>query len=419
MPRFKPSALLIGIIVCVPVLALHRLDLFHEMSGALLRLYRQQFHASDLHTVPLLQYAWHTGLAFLCAWVCLELPKQIQRFAFLFAITFTTVLMSPVLALSGVLFEPFSGILAALGAGLLGIAFSGTEKGRREHLFRQFFIGRINEDSYAELIHDHEPVHLTGKRDVTSLTCRILNSAELATGHEPQSVELMSSAFLKAVSDFLVQQGAYLDICNSQGITVQFGFPVAREDHAQEACRVALALDKFLHELETEIDKRWLRRPVIGIALSSGPVLCGLIGHGAFQFYSVIGEPSEFSRRLCNMNGVYGSRLILATSTFASVKTSVEVRPLELVATPGHTVLREVYELLGEKGSLPPEQATARDAFWEGVVALRQGDGINAKAKLTKATLKDHDDPPLSYFLERAESLGKDKPHVVKSEQAS
>jgi len=99
------------------------------------------------------------------------------------------------------------------------------------------------------------------------------------------------------------------------------------------------------------------------------------------------------------------------------VKTSVEVRPLELVATPGHTVLREVYELLGEKGSLTAEQATARDAFWEGVVALRQGDGINAKAKFTKAKLKDHDDWPLSYFLERAESLGKDKPHVVKSEQ--
>jgi class 3 adenylate cyclase len=419
MLRLKPSALIIGVIACVPVLALHRLGLFDEMGAALLRMYREHFQAADLQPAPLLQYGWHTVAAFVSAWVCLELPRQLQRFAFLFGLVFMTALLSPVLALEGILFEPFSGSFAALAGGLLGIAFSGTEKGRREHQFRHFFIGRIDEDSYARLIQDHEPVKLTGKREVTSLTCRILNSAELAAGHEPQSVEQMSSAFLKAVSDFLVQQGAYLDICNSQGITVQFGFPVARDDHAIEACRVALALDRFLHELETEIDKRWLRRPVVGIALSSGPVLCGLIGHGAFQFYSVIGEPSEFSRRLCNMNGVYGSRIILATSTFAMVKTSVEVRPLELVATPGHTILREVYELLGQKGSLTPEQATARDAFWEGVVALRQGDGANAKAKFTKAKLKDHDDAPLRYFLERAESLGKDKPHVVKSEQAS
>jgi hypothetical protein len=79
-----------------------------------------------------------------------------------------------------------------------------------------------------------------------------------------------------------------------------------------------------------------------------------------------------------------------------------------------------VYELLGEKGSLTPEQATARDAFWEGVVALRQGDTGTAKAKLTKATLKDHDDAPLRYFLQRAEGTDpKAKPHVVKSEQAS
>jgi len=94
VPRLKPSALIIGVIACVPVLALHRLGLFDEMGAALLRLYREHFQADDLQAAPLLQYGWHTVAAFVSAWVCLELPRQLQRFAFLFGLVFMTALLS-------------------------------------------------------------------------------------------------------------------------------------------------------------------------------------------------------------------------------------------------------------------------------------------------------------------------------------
>ena len=429
MNRLKPSVLLIGVGVCVLLLALHVIGVFKELSEVMRRLYGEHLvHAGDLRPAILLQYGYYTLMAFLSAWICVELPRFWQKVAFVVGLCFLTVTFSATLALRGWLLEPFSGLIATIFAGVLGIAFSGSERGARRHRFRQFFVGRISSDVFDQLIDNREPVKLTGKREVTSLTCRIINTSELTDELEAVDVEQMNSAFLKAVSEFLVQRGAYLDVCNSQGITAQFGFPVADPEHALKACRLGLELRDILTPLADELEKRWKRKPVLGIALASGPASGGLIGYGSFQFYSVLGEAPELSRRLCNMNGVYGSRLLIAASTFNAVKDSMEVRPMEMIAAPGKTGLREVYELLAEKGTLTQGSLQARDAFWQGVVALRQGDATASLEKLRQALVVGQDDPPLRYFKERAESLAKagsgtdtakPKVHARKSEETS
>ncbi|MBL9146248.1 MAG: adenylate/guanylate cyclase domain-containing protein [Verrucomicrobiaceae bacterium] len=424
MNKIKASVLLIGVVVCVPLLALYRFGLFNELNDVVLRFHRDHFvlPVPELQRATALSYASYTLAAFLAAWVCVELSSMLQRLAFLFGLVFLSLTASCVGAWQGVLFEPFSTIAATLAAGILGLAFSGSERERRVHLFRQFFVGRISTDLFAKLTEGNEPVALTGRREVTSLTCRIINTSQLATDMEPQDVEQLTSAFLKAVSEYLVERGAYLDVSNSQGITAQFGFPAAAEDHAHVACKLALQLREFLNELSAELEKRWQRKPVLGIALASGPVVGGLIGYGEFQRYSVLGEPPELSRRLCNMNGVYGSQLLIAASTWTAAKEHIEVRPMEMIAAPGQTGAREVYELLGEKETLTKGALAARDSFWQGVVALRQGDAKAALEKLRQAIVVGQDDPPLRYFKERAEALlkePKDKPHVRKSEQSS
>ncbi|MDB6116454.1 MAG: hypothetical protein JWO08_235 [Verrucomicrobiaceae bacterium] len=406
MSRIRPAILFIGVLVCTPILALQQFGIFKEMREGMLRAYEQRLllPTADLTSLRVLNYGYYTLMAFLCAWVCVKMPRQLHRFAFLIALCFLTLTLSPLLAFNGIVFEPFSGIFAILGAGLLGIAFSGTERGQRVEKFREFFLGRLSEGQFVQLVQGNEPVKLNSKREVTSLTCRLLNADKLSHDLDPDQLELMCSAFMKAVSEFLVSKGGYLDVCNAQGMAVQFGFPVADKDHALTACKVALALREYLQELSIELEKRWPHKPMIGIGLSSGPAVCGLIGYREFQYYSVLGEPPDLSRRLCNMNGVYGSTLLISARTFKLLKTAIEVRPMEMIAAPGQISVSEVYELLAEKGALTPPEASARDAFWEGVVALRQGDTKTAITKLNAAKVKDQEDAPLKYFLERAQA---------------
>jgi len=71
-----------------------------------------------------LQYAYYTFIAFSTAWIGLELGETWKKYLYLLVLTFLTLLLSPLLALQGMLFEPFSGALAACFAGLIGIMLS-------------------------------------------------------------------------------------------------------------------------------------------------------------------------------------------------------------------------------------------------------------------------------------------------------
>src|SRR6185295_15945677 len=119
---------------------------------------------------------------------------------------------------------------------------------------------------------------------------------------------------------------------------------------------------------------------------------------------SAVGEALDFSRRLCSINLVYGSHVLVGARTFALTKEQFEARPMEMVYAPRMHQVSEVYELLAEKGTLNDEETKARDAFWQGVVSLRKGAYKEAVQHLQTAKLDGRDDPPLKYFLERAEA---------------
>ena len=362
-----------------------------------------------------LQYVFLAVMAFASAWICLELPRVLSRIAYLAGAVFLTLLLSPVLAFCGILFEPFSGVAATLLAGLCALAFAATKEGQRQHHLSRLFEGRISTAKFHEVIHAREPLQLHGRRDLTVLTCRVLNHPELSGQMEPRELEEMNALFLKTATEHLVGAGAYLDACSAEGVRVLFGMLEADEAHAGNGCRAALELRQQLVALGQLVQSRWHRKPVIGIALATGPVSTGLFGFGTFQSYSAVGEAVDFSRRLCAINLIYGSHVLIGARTFALTKELMESRPMEMVYAPRMHQISEVYELLAPKGALGDEEIKARDAFWQGVVSLRKGAYADAVKQLTKAQIEGREDAPLQYFLERAEAGLRDDKEVNES----
>ncbi|MCE9519341.1 MAG: hypothetical protein K8R87_07300, partial [Verrucomicrobia bacterium] len=333
-----------------------------------------------------------------------ELPRPFGRVAYLAGAVFLTLILSPALRLCGMLFEPFSGAAAIILSGLCGMIIGGTETGQRRHILQRYFVGRVSTDNFTKLITTKGALDISGKRELTALNCRILNYPELSAQMEPHDLEHLSSLFLQATAEFLVARGAYLDSCNAEGVRVFFGMPVEDEEHAIHGCRVALELRQRLVNLEQEMQNRWHRKPSFGVALASGSMSIGLFGFREFQFFSAVGEPTDFSRRLCSINLVYGSHLLVNARTFHLTNEIMEMRPMEMVYAPRMHQVSEVYELLAEKGALNDEEMKARDAFWQGVVSLRKGAYKEAVQHLETAKVDGREDPPLKYFLERAEA---------------
>ena len=179
-----------------------------------------------------------------------------------------------------------------------------------------------------------------------------------------------------------------------------FGFPLPEAHHGRRAAQVPPALRGHRAALDHELEPLCGVKPSIGVALNTGDAMCGLLGMEDFQSFSASGESCDLTDRLCLLNSIYGSRVLLAPRTYARVKEGIEVRPLEMLYTAAGHPIGEVYELLAEKGALPEADARARDAFWQGVVQYRQGENDKALASFQNATVEDRDDAPVRYFLD-------------------
>lgn len=412
MARSLAASLFIGTLVGALLLALYSITpVFINGASRLETIYQSIFILKDSGRPDFFlpaQYFFYTIMGFVSAWVCLELPRPFGRVAYLAGAVFLTLFLSPALRFNGILFEPFSGAAAIILSGLCGMIIGSTENGQRRHNLQRYFVGRLSADNFTRLISVKGPLDISGKKELTVLHCRILNYPELSSQMEPHDLEALSTFFLQVTAEFLVSRGAYLDSCNAEGVHVIFGMPVEDETHALHGCRTALELRQRLVNLDQEMQHRWHRRAVFGVAIATGPMSIGLFGYREFQFFSAVGEPADFSRRLCSINIVYGSHILVGARTFHLANEAMEMRPMEMVYAPRIHQVSEVYELLAEKGSLSDEEVKARDAFWQGVVSLRKGAYKEAVQYLETARIEGREDPPLKYFLERAEAGVKD-----------
>lgn len=419
MNRNHVAAMFIGVLVCIPLLALYHYGFFRSTAEWFAVLFARGFilPVGGLKQVIILQYAYYTLMAFVSAWVCIEMPSQWRRFAFLLGGTFLTISFACIMAMSGILFEPISGSLALWFAGIAGIAVGGSVNGYRCHVMRGYFVGRLSTRLFEELADQNNPAKMTERREITVLTCRLLNHGDLSTGIEAPQFEELATSFQRSVSEFLIARGAYLDDCNARQVRVFFGFPLSDEHHALHAVQVAAALRNHVATLTREIEQRFGKKAQIGVAFSTGPAVCGLFGVSHFESFSAVGDVIDFSSQLCALNAEYGSKVLLSARTYALVKDNAEVRPLEMVSTIGSSQMSEVYELLSEKGLLSESDIRARDAFWQGVVQYRKGELKQSLDSFNSAVIEGREDAPLKYFMERVDlalqgkaSAGKDTP---------
>ena len=134
MDRHRVTLMFIGILVCVPVLALYQFGLFPEMSrwlaGQLPGLL--VLPEDGLKSSLVLQYGYYTAFAFISAWLGLAMGALWQKFAFLLGFSYLTISLTVTLAWTGVLFEPFSGLLAAWVACLVAVIVA--DAGSREEV---------------------------------------------------------------------------------------------------------------------------------------------------------------------------------------------------------------------------------------------------------------------------------------------
>jgi class 3 adenylate cyclase len=176
------------------------------------------------------------------------------------------------------------------------------------------------------------------------------------------------------------------------------------------ACRAALAQVDALPRLDAELPEiLGMRRglPKVGIraGIATGEVVVGNIGSSVAQGYTVVGDTVNLGARLESLNKAYGTGILVCETTWERARDEVEGREIDVIRVVGKEDPVRVFEVLGERGSVPAAVMDMRGHFEAGLAAYRKRAYADARAAFGRALESVPGDPCSQVFIHRLDDI--------------
>ena len=266
---------------------------------------------------------------------------------------FETVVRCIELGAEDYLPKPFNATLlrARIGAVL-------EKKRLRDEVSKQLAIISRVFGKYVPASVAHQIVANQGELSPTLATATILYSdiesfTSIAETLSPEKVVQMLNEYFPAVIEPIERHGGVVNQFQGDAMLVTFNVPIADEEHADNAVRAAIGMQRA-SAAKTFAGTRLRTR--IGIA--TGRVIAGNVGSGERVNYTVHGDAVNLAARLEQLNKKYHTDVLIAGTTVALLRDRYE---LELIGTTQVRGRAGKLELYGLRAS-PAETGSARAA---------------------------------------------------------
>ncbi len=250
------------------------------------------------------------------------------------------------------------------------------------------------------------------RRVMTVLFCDLKGFTSLSEGMTPQGLVKVMNRYLSIMSEPIRANRGIIDKYIGDGIMAYWGPPFVDEaDHARFACLAAVEMIERIAMLRREIPELLGVRGTpmetcdLRIGVATGEALVGSIGSDVMMSYTLMGDVVNLASRLEGANKLYGTRNLVSERTKAAAGAAVEFREIDRVVVAGHTRAEVVFEILGRKGELTPQQRSLQASYQEGLAAYRERRWDDALGTLNAALEAMPGDGPSMALLSRIEGL--------------
>jgi class 3 adenylate cyclase len=302
--------------------------------------------------------------------------------------------------------------------GQLSAAFNRmVEQLRQNERIRETF-GRYIDPKVMEGLIDQPALAATeGQRRVmTVLFCDLKGFTSLSESVTPQGLVKVMNRYLSTMSEPIRSHRGIIDKYIGDAIMAYWGPPFIDEaDQARFACFAAIDLIGRIATLRKELPELLGVRTIpmqcdIRIGIATGEALVGSIGSEFMMSYTVMGDTVNLASRLEGANKIYSGRSLVSEATVAAAGAAIEACEIDRLVVVGQTSPQVVFEIMGRKGELTPDQLLLRTRYSEGLAAYRARNWDEARRAFNAALEAVPADGPATTLAMRVESLQANPP---------
>ena len=302
--------------------------------------------------------------------------------------------------------------------GQLSAAFNRMiERLRQNQRVRETF-GRYIDPKVAEGLLDQGVAAATeGQRRVmTVLFCDMKGFTTLSEGVTPRGLVKIMNLYLSTMSEPIHAHRGVIDKYIGDAIMAYWGPPFVEEvEQANFACLAAVDMIGRVETLRKELPEHLGVRTIpadydIRIGIATGEALVGSIGSEFMMSFTVTGDTVNLASRLEGANKVYGCRCLISEGTAKMCAAGFELREIDRLVVVGQSQPQTVYEIMGTKGTVTPQQTLLRTHYAEGLSAWRARRWDEARAAFAAALEAMPGDGPSAAFVTRVGELKQNPP---------
>ena len=183
-------------------------------------------------------------------------------------------------------------------------------------------------------------------REVTILFADLRGFSAIAAAYPGEAVVKLLNRCFATMVDIVARHYGTVDKFIGDAIMVIFGGdPAAPRDHARRALLCAVEMQIAMNELRRLHREEGVPELYMGIGISTGKVMAGLIGSDAYRAYTIIGEEVNVAARIEALS--LRGQVLMSEATYAHCSDFVHAgEPVE-VHVKGKAERMRVREALG------------------------------------------------------------------------
>lgn len=262
-----------------------------------------------------------------------------------------------------------------------------------------------------QLIQTGEEAQIGGtEKELSILFTDIIGFTSITEEMVPEKLMFQLSTYLGELANVIMQHHGTVDKFVGDGIMSFWGAPIELPDHAEHACRAALAIAATVEQFNNAWHADGQVTFPTRIGIHSGQTLVGNMGSRERLNYTVVGDSVNLTSRLEAANNVYGTQIIVSHDTYEQAKEQFHFRPLDVVTVKGKREFILLYELIGENGRTSPERIDMADEFSLGFDAYVGRQWEEAQEIFGAILQKFPNDAPAQIYYTRCIALREEPP---------